>query len=1222
MKCHKKQKYQHIANNQGMTLVEVLVAMAVLMVALLTFLPLGQTTFQNIYTAGKKIKEGYASVSVIEKLLGNDGANGDYETRTGNVPLQFHAYKEDGNKDATVTPLKAGKDNKESKDGIQSIDGATLLSTPEQPGKGFSTFICDSVTSSMLAFPTHIADDFIKKHITLYAVGFHFANDEPVKLEYTDENGKRQTVTADDKYYTFTPDKKDASIAHLVLCGDNDQINFTHSPLYVTYDDYTIRLEIDAPTVIMVGEVASDGNYYYYVTSGEPIDENGMVNEETGEVQIVRKKMDNIGPISKEHVTLNAAMNNVVWVDKGEGDNYGGSNEYGSYIMCGDHGQIRRFWKNSTTGNYGWDGDRVIDYDYYNGAETKIEKMGTTVNYSYAVSDSNTNMELLPKPPDNNKPIFNRVCTHTLFTSNAINKHPDLKFYAAGNLLYAEAVRGAAKGGNCFITSPTKSGYNKNLMKENDIKDGTMLQQVSAKNITPYDEFHGLDTSIANRNDITLTSVVPINFKTKGQGSTHEQYPQKSYMLYCGSIPAVMDIWTKDGLIDYNSNGDRITPWRATLGVAFQDDKKTGAPFYKKIGKIWGNGASEHHGHVWNYGATTPKNYALSGVCGPENYDENRCKTLVNSLKSAQQSGVLNTYEKTVYPLHMGFHQQYMQTQNETEITVSYLSHPYALADKPIVRCARDQSPNRTDAYSGVFEWGSDKSVTIIDADTVNYPDDEGNDRYFSIAVGYYVGGLAYEDWSYGGSTLWDYHNVSVPTVMNNGIVFMRSGFNKDSEDKTFVANQMAQMTKENNIFRPFFTTNDYTVRTQSDGTSTLNLRKNTFDRNVSAGYWRDVYHPLFYSIHGTEYEPIGGNRFNYVMGHILQDKQLNCVCWGETWTGRPEAMWGASDGTMMSWYLDKDNNKTRGNNVDAEFQSYLNLKRANDLHKKYDEECGGDWQFEQKYCTALSPESKWFALPNSLTGHKGVIAAFRTDDSGWNSGDESCYSTKDKQNNPMFNNTYLDKCSLQLATKGGTKIEDESILEKRGFISPLRTIEDVEFANDTWVGVGDWGLSNPIKEDGITYCGKDAVLYNGKGAPRGSWVCVRTWLDQNNGVDRGPKDGNCNYIWQAVQVSKQEHCNIEQVSYANGMWYAMGYYDANGNGEYDYNAKEYAMLFYARDPQKPCNGEEKDGSWDGGWKLCKTKGSDHTQAYQNDGNGEFIPFEIDGINSVASRND
>ena len=243
-----------------MTLVEMLVALAVLTIAIMCFLPLAQTTMRNLFTIGERTSANYKAVGLVERLIGNSGANGDYEVSTEDVPLQMTVKSES---------IMANSSS------LQSIDGASLLSNPAIGGNGLSTFICDSVTAKMVCYPTHIADDFLTKTITLYASGFRFSSVNEFKIYYTDSSGNRQMVggvyNESNPYCQIEIDRDNASIAYLTLKGDNQVICFETSPLTIEYRVYSLTVEIDAPTVIMVGEDAQDGNYYYYVTSGEPV---------------------------------------------------------------------------------------------------------------------------------------------------------------------------------------------------------------------------------------------------------------------------------------------------------------------------------------------------------------------------------------------------------------------------------------------------------------------------------------------------------------------------------------------------------------------------------------------------------------------------------------------------------------------------------------------------------------------------------------------------------------------------------------------------------------------------------------------------------------------------------------------------------------------------------------------------------------------------------------
>ncbi len=1289
MKSIRKKAENKLQDKQGMTLVEVLVAMAILMVALITFLPLAQSSFQNIALAGKRIKEGYYSVGVIEKLIGNDGANGAYETVTANMPLEFHSEK------SGVTPLKANDKAVNKDERLQTINGHSIISTPEAPGKGFSTFICNSVTAQMVAFPRHISDDFMRKAITLYGVGFHFSGNKvgEIKLFYTDESGVKQEVS--DKYYKFTVEPSNSAIGYLTLMGDNDQISFTHSPLYIQHElGFEIKIEIDAPTVIMVGEAASDNNYYYYVTSGEPLDDLGRVDDEHGELQIVRKVMNNRDPKgSLGQITLNSAMNDVEWVGVGEGNNgQGFPNKEGYYHMCGDNGQIRRFWKNEATGNYGWGGDYVTDYKKENG-ETKI-----TSNHVYAsevqssyfyqkptveqpgtggiANKPNKGIDLNPPNEDIKNPqtIYNRLYAQTVFSVNALEGKSNVPLHVSDTSFFMESIGTSKNQGieNRYTNSFGKGSWFQSFsgISEADkqynlahpdapmvngipIKPKAATHTIDATQIESYESFNELDQR--QKNPIVLTSVDSIMME---HNYTNKKYPQNSYTLYCGYIPAVMDLWATDEGV--RNNSPFTSEWRGTLGLAYKDNGTE--DYHIPLGKILSKEEKEEqlyikhgglipdlissrkmdvdlilNGHIWDYSKTKENNFAISGLCGPENYNKERCPGLFKNLTNKSEGVNSNVASKAYYPLNIGP----MQLQNETEITVSYLSHPYAISGKRFKHSIFDHSPSRWDIHSGVFEWTFDDSLTISDSDTIRFVsyDKKGNEtvNYISMAVGYTVSGLVYENQTQNDG----YKELAVPTVMNNGVVLLRAG-GKDAEGlNPKNDNSGVNLRTESNVFNQFFSTGDYFSSRNKDHTIIGN-NENSMHQAVSAGYWRDVYHPLFYAIRDNMYDrrhPV--DRYSYLMGHILQDKRLNCVCWGERWNGDPEAMWGASDGTMMDWnYWTGGENSNR---IDAEFQSYQKLKYANEYKDKWGTELDDPiYDDEGKYKGHLTFKHSWTEGVHGATAVKTgtyTLPISNAEMSSWYNREPTNWKDdKDfKTHNPMYTNTYLDKRSLILATKhsgDGSLFHphnfsvDESILKEHAFISPLDTVEDLEYANDTWVAVGVQGLANPIKEDGITYCSKGAVKQT---SSEGSWVCVRTWYDQSGGKDKGPTENNCNYIWHAVQISDMENCNITQISYSNGMWYAMGYIDENDNGEYDYTGssigkeREHAVLFYARDPSKPCAGNPNE-KWDGGWRLCnpaKEKGKKaYTRAWTNKGNDTFELLDIDGINSVASRND
>ena len=1202
---------EKLREKTGMTLTEVLVALAVLSIAIMCFLPLAQSSFKNIYTVGEATKSNYRAVGLIERLIGNNGANGAYEVSTDNVPLQMKV------KNIAI----------QANDGtMQSINGASIVSKPENVEAGFSTFICDSVTAKMVCYPSHISDDFLTKTITLYAAGFRFSDVSEFQLSYTDSTGTLQTVpggTYNDSnpYCRIKIDKDNASIAYLTLVGDNDYIRFENSPLHVKYRVYELNIEIDAPTVIMVGEEAADGNYYYYVTSGEP--------DEDGNLDIVRKKMNSVDPLGRisGNITLSSAMNDVEWVAAGEGDNgAGGVNQYGYYVMCGDNGQIRRFWKNPATGNYGWGGDWTTAHEYYyNGDEsstptvTDTKMYNTTVDSSYVyikdptkdiddLTDDAYGINLIPRLDENviDYPIYNTLYTQTAFSMNALNKHPNIEVYTMGNVLWAHRVTSWNKQAgevkefdNKYVNDSTSDesgwtyyfanggGWNDILVGGNahlrryPLKKKNATIKLKASEMTPYAEYYGLDADTTNY--ITLTSVDSVTMQKSYTSSTH---PTQSYTLYCGYIPAVMDLWATNlgvaRFTEYNYG-----EWRATLGLSFQDNSRIS--YFEEIGDIyhgtWYSWPYTYHAHftgyLWEYGRATASNYSLSGICGPANYNPSSNNALAVSMEKASKA---ENYGRQVYPLHSWDSQAEIQNMNTTDITVSYLSNPYAFSNAKKWHNIWDQSPDRG-TYGGVFEWAFDDSMTVMDSDSLYYEDYDGNAGYYSIAVGYYVGGLVYENQ--------DNKMITSPTVMNIGKVYLRAGgANDDGLGNGYTLQQ------ESNVFNEFYTTNNYwhLERAKVGGAFTMH-------QSVSAGYWRDCYHPLFYSNYGGAYNPNDKrDKYSYIMSHILQDKKLTSVSWGMTWNESPEAMWGASDGTLMSWYLDLDalqKGKASANNAESvtcEFQSYQKLKYNNAHNVKY-----GTRQFEQRYRPEVG------GVLGIWTSSKFDLPLNTDDMSNWMGGDSGALASG--HNNGSDTNSYWDKCSIQLGK-----------MSTLGFISPLDTITDVAYANDTWVACGVQGAANPRYYNGIELCKQAAVVKKTGASDEGSWVCVRSWYDQSGGTDAGPCEGNSNFVWQAVQISQIKNCNIQQVTYCNGMWYAVGYIDTNDNGQYDYTVesgqqREHAVVFYAVDPAQPCGTEQ-------GWRLSDNGNVGYTQAYANDGTGNYSMMNIDGVNSVASRND
>lgn len=179
-----------VKQEQGMTLVEMLVAMALVMLIIFTFTPLFLQNFKNIRTAGEITRTSYEKVSIIERLIANKGENAaGYEISVSDVPLTM---TKEG--DSTVDPISFGADTSAG-----TVNGTIIASNPNTPNS-YSTFYTNDTTSRMLCFPSNLTDDFLTTDITVVPKGFAFNSDAEsktasaagwhFKVSYTDEDGK------------------------------------------------------------------------------------------------------------------------------------------------------------------------------------------------------------------------------------------------------------------------------------------------------------------------------------------------------------------------------------------------------------------------------------------------------------------------------------------------------------------------------------------------------------------------------------------------------------------------------------------------------------------------------------------------------------------------------------------------------------------------------------------------------------------------------------------------------------------------------------------------------------------------------------------------------------------------------------------------------------------------------------------------------------------------
>lgn len=1121
-------------SKQGMTLTELLVALALLMLIVVTFLPLFTTTYRNIYTAGQKTQQTYEKMSLMERLISSKGNNeAGYESSVTNVPLKLST--------GTTTVSFGTQEND-----IDRVSGTVIASGTS--GDQYTTFYTAESHSRMICFPTSLTDDFLTTNITLVPKGFDFAKEASNKnasstgyhfeVHYTPS-----TVTAEQKanpmllpkvptqYYDITyVDDSGYDVAVFTLKGGNNIVSFENSPIVITYSqgtggaDYYASIELGAPEIIFVGDKASDGSYYYYVTSG--VDSEGRMD-------LIARKMTG----SSE---LKSNMNDVEWVSEGRGDDgNGGVNDYGYYVMGGDAGQVRRFWRNNNTGNYYWGGDNLDNYNRRldecgDASFEEITPTLTTQASFKSIFRGNSDTGYMDASKYNvlveaDKDLLGhkyQAATMNSFTANVTDKD---EFY----LTVAGAFKKRDRLGYYyeyygFGAKMSEDEYNRIIGWASPNSS-----HASKLNMDGYKEAVGYEY----KNDdslITITSVgaVQINKSNpnyvqiqENSPQTERVYPTDSYTLYCGYIPSVTDVY---GWKTSNLGGWSKYVHLATIGAAYSSVNDSWYPT-GKFGDLYTD-TEVLNSDLFPSSYRELLNY----------YDENTRPDKDNIYPFGDKGSTYyyvpgqtvngkNVVGQLICAEGMDYH---ITAGKEVDVTTGYLSKPYAIAisNPTSPRITSQQSAERhfpkfklsgtsvktNGGYGHSYtSAGLRDNVTMLDVKSFH---DDITDNNISFAVGY---SLSY--------IFNDYNWATRPgQVYNTGLVYIRaSGDGSDNDDIGSTASGKGwSLKKETNVFHQFYGTDQYQNDNPSGSTG-----------NAARG-WDSYWHRSYANVtDDTEKAPQDGHSPNILSGtllygtstHPMSGTECSTVNSGTTWDEKPQVMWGTKNGSLFSWnYNYEQPTDSKITAVTKEFESYT-------------------WADRVGLTTALTP------LRNSSYRQQFYDYTSRND------GTDSTY----------------------------------------GFVSVLASINDVAYGDGNWVAVGNQSGKAPAN-----YCASDKC-YTGNGNAA-SYINVKYCYDEDNHK----------YAWKAVKVADQQNMNFISVTYSNGVWYALGYVDKDGDNESDSN--EGCVIYYSTDPEntwQKAQTRTKEGVYRGQNPM------DPTNALYYDSNGNCQQIEVECLNSMASRN-
>lgn len=1273
----------YFGNKRGMTLVEVLTAMAILSLIIFCFTPLFLTYFNSIKIAGDEIKDVQMQSGVLQTVIGNfsAGKGGNYSANVSEIALKLStpntsvALSRDDNGSTVSTTLNQSITLAIGNE-LDNVKGDFLVSDPTNLKGSYTTVVTQGTSSGLVCYPKTLTDDFVEAKIIVYGSGGIVFAEGSFATDFTLScglNGGTSLSNGTD----YTIKRLASSMVEITLYGGG-KISFETSPLLINYKNgqHILQVEVDSPSMIMVGEADDDGNYYYYVSRGEMVDGSDG-DTAKNELAVIRREMNSLDPkANNAAVKLTSAMNDVEWVPADSGDGYNvdsAGEKYGYYIMCGDNGQIRRFWRNNTTGNYYWGGDYTYYTDYNfvqvnnnTGSSPHINSTDASGNaYAGKVYSTDTSFKFISqRDMTNTQSGFNvgskeytvagLVNTSTILLRGlsvvSVTRADQAEFYGAdGRVLMYKLSKKASSVYPTYQESLSIS----NSWQGISIADGDKPNLISRynnneihgwfeTNSDSYYEINGIDPNSVNKNSypITLTSVdaIRINtpnktavtndgsyyFTTQGDGDTSAEgattnmnYPQANYNLYCGYIPAFMDLFASrtgstgsyryptgwkgtyghsdDGTWNpvggtylkraenrptLQNNAEYYSYWRMTLGITpYYNNGATSVEIspergqlaysasYKEGGFI-GIGATQKYEYLvyWPY---TNLEYAITGKF----YDND---TFTNNPSLVQQNFGFGKTRAAAYTIGSPNHliniydgiQSNVTNGEVVDITISYLSHPFAISvsANPTDDIVYDLSNNKDG--NQVFYWNNRReTITFLDSASTVIPSGD-KDIPVSLMVGYVMGGTV-EYSNDGGSA---YANVG--SVMNNGIVFLRAGdYNvgkqnsANSETYEYLATDKDgyKLATESNVFHQFYYLNSRASSGQHGEKFAEPSKGKHIGNLYGADYWQNNRHIQYKSITGGTATNGSDGSYEYLRSHPMTNTKVNCVAWGVTWNGYPEAMWGTDNGTVLSWWV--NTTTTQGSHsseswndrsVDAEFQSY---KWVDNVNGK----------------TFAAVSSEWTGTIGSATFNSGSNAGATF----------SPGSDKFKY--------FYDKTS-----------QATGLWSTIGFISTLESINDIEYGNDYWVAVGDQSSKDPAD-----YCasgtfsggGETARAYSGNGRG-GSWVNVRYWVDTNGSGKQS--DGNAYYHWRAVKISNEANYNIVQINNVNGIWIATGYQDTNNNEQYDNG--ERTVVCWTRNPLASCSDY-------GGW-------SEKVQFYSNNGTTMSMldQNKVGGINSCATR--
>ncbi len=394
-----------LKSNRGMTLMEILVALSLLMIVIVGTTPVMLSAYDSLYTAGEYTQDTYEAKSEIENKLATGNSRNVYPDFTVN----FQALGE-------VATLKGRR-------AVSSLKGSleTLFSNAR---------VRVAIISSKTVNDDYAGDGYHEVVLQTTNLDFGTTNSEAAKLKVSMNNQNNVKTPAErqpgEKEYlidiTFLIPKKttgeapnsaamihsynngDAYLADLKLNAENypafdldpvtgritvwiNGFDFTQSPIkiHVTYLDENEKkqttdayLYVETPTIIAAGEKSTANSNDYYTSPGVVVksvsnkddDTDEITKTEVEEFNVYGRKMNTSGATGTQTVPVGTVFKSVNWITEttADGELVGSVYSPSYYVLTGTNGAIYRTYSFVKTGSVAGKVNLNTSFDPSNGS--------------------------------------------------------------------------------------------------------------------------------------------------------------------------------------------------------------------------------------------------------------------------------------------------------------------------------------------------------------------------------------------------------------------------------------------------------------------------------------------------------------------------------------------------------------------------------------------------------------------------------------------------------------------------------------------------------------------------------------------------------------------------------------------------------------------------------------------------------------------------------------